>query len=93
MGFEKMKKLNLNEHIRVKLNDRGRDIYYHRFDDLIARGVRLERRYPDIDEYGYTTFQLWSFMHLYGPYMYLGAPDIFEDLSIYFDVDLLDDVN
>lgn len=29
-----MKKLDLNSLIRVKLTDYGKDIYYHRFDEV-----------------------------------------------------------
>ena len=29
-----MIKINLNETVKVKLTDLGKDIFYHRFDDL-----------------------------------------------------------
>lgn len=37
-----LKKLNMNDYIRVKLTDHGKDIYYHRFDDAIRRGLRFK---------------------------------------------------
>lgn len=85
-----MKKLNLNSTVKVKLNDRGKDIYYHRFDDLNrlfkSRGAKpLDPRYPVVDEDGFSEFQLWSFMHLYGEYMMVGAPTVTKDLNIYID--------
>lgn len=56
-----MKKLNLNSTIGFRLNDRGKDIYYHKYDELneyiVSRGGKpLERRYPDVDENGISWF-------------------------------------
>lgn len=85
-----MKKLNLNNIIRVKLTDLGKDIYYHQFDDLnewiTNRGRKpLERIYPKVDDEGYSEFQLWHFMKLYGPYMEMAAPNVVEPLNIYIN--------
>ena len=62
-----MKKLNLNSIIKVKLSDYGKDIYYHRFDEINKRCITngampLKARFPDVDRDGYTRFQLWDFM-------------------------------
>lgn len=56
-----MKKLNLNSTIGFRLNDRGKDIYYHKYDKLneyivSQGGEALERRYPDVDENGISWF-------------------------------------
>ena len=85
-----MYKIYLNDTVKVKLNDFGKDIYYHRFDDLIAtmnkKGIKpIERRFPKVDEDGYTKFQLWCFIELYGPYIGMCKPNFLEDLNIYFD--------
>ena len=85
-----MKKLNLNSLIRVKLTDYGKDIYYHRFDEVnkfIANrsGKLIEPCYPEIDDDGLTEFQLWKFIELYGPYMHMGAKNVIEPLCIYID--------
>ena len=90
-----MKKLNLNSIIRVKLTDYGKDIYYHQFDDLNEwignrGGTPLKRHYPEIDDSGYSKFQLWQFMQLYGSYMELAAPNVVEPLNIYINDDELE---
>lgn len=36
----KMKKINFNSIVKVKLTDFGKDIYYHKNDDLILRGFK-----------------------------------------------------
>ena len=91
-----MKQLNLNSIIKVKLTDRGKDIYYHQFDDVnkecIARGIRpREPRMPDVDSEGYTEFQLWHFMNMFGEYMVLGLPEVIKPLNIYIQDEDLED--
>lgn len=83
-----MKKLNLNSTIGFRLNDRGKDIYYHKDDKLneyiVSRGGKpLERQYPDVDENGISWFQLWQFMDIFGNHMGLGKPEFWKELSIY----------
>lgn len=92
-----MKKLNLNNIIKVKLTDLGKDIYYHQFDDLNGwirshGGKPLERMYPKVNDEGYSEFQLWRFMNLYGAHIANGAPNVVEPLNIYISDDDLEDV-
>lgn len=91
-----MKKLNLNNIIRVKLTDLGKDIHYHQFDDLnewiTNRGGKpLERIYPKVDDEGYSEFQLWKFMNLYGVHIANGFPNVVEPLNIYINDNDLED--
>lgn len=80
-------RINLNELIKVKLTDLGKDIYYHRFDDVNRRvgRVYITPRFPDVDEDGYTSFQLWDFMNVYGKYMALASPNVIEPLEIVWE--------
>ena len=85
-----MKQLNLNSIIKVKLTDYGKDIFYHQYDELnifiVGRGGKeIEPRYPDVDENGYSKFQLWDFMNIYGKYMKLAAPEVINPLCICID--------
>lgn len=79
--------VNLNEIIKVKFTDYGRDIYYHRFDDLINRGALcLKPSYPKVDEDGYSEIQLWEFMQIFGPHIRMGMTEVVtESNSIYLD--------
>lgn len=91
-----MKKVNLNVIVKVKLTDLGKNIYYHRFDNLNEwitnrGGDPLERTYPEVDDEGYSEFQLWHFMKLYGPYMNTVAPSVVEPLNIYINDNDLED--
>lgn len=79
-------KINLNEIIKVKLTDYGQEIYYHRNDDLILHGCKyVEQKFKKTDENGYSKFQLWDFMNVYGRYMLLGVQNIIEPLEIIYD--------
>ena len=86
-----MKKLNLNSTVKVKLTDYGKDIYYHQYDELNEQIKQLGRKpikphFPEVDKNGYTQFQLWYFMQLYGTHMQLGVCDNgIDGLNIYID--------
>lgn len=77
--------LNLNDTIKVKLTDHGKDIYYHRFDNLIETGVKLTPEMPKVDADGYTKFQLWDFIQLYGQHIGMIKPNVIEPINIVID--------
>ena len=81
--------INLNDCVKFKLTDYGKDIYYHRFDNFIEKHPEfgLERRMPVVDEEGYSKMQLWCFMELYGPYMGMARPNVIEPLVIVVEED------
>ncbi len=90
-----MKKLNMNYHVKVKLTDHGKDIFYHQFDELNAEYKKeiVKPHYPEVDENGYTEFQLWMFIELYGPYMHMAWKPVTEDLCIYIQDEDLEEVD
>ena len=90
-----MKRLNLNSVIKVKLTDYGKDIFYHQYDQLnqyitALKGHTIEPRYPNVDENGFTRFQLWDFFKIYNDYLVLGNNKMpIEPLDIFIgDLDL-----
>lgn len=87
-----MKKINFNSIIKVKLTDYGKDIYYHRFDDLILSGINVEPKMPKEDAGGFSYFILWYFMNIYGKYMTPGQKNVVEDISFYIEDEDLDEV-
>ena len=83
-----MESLNLNDRIKVKLTPLGVTIFYHQYDDLLKdhpQITSIKPRMPQIDKDGYTNFQLWSFIQLYGDYIHMGADQVIEDNRIYFE--------
>lgn len=81
-------RINLNDNIKVKLTDLGKGIYYHRWDYILdcCKGERpLKPKYPKVDEDGYTKFQLWDFISLYGRYIGMGLPNVIDPIEIIFE--------
>ena len=64
------KAINLNDLVKVKLTERGKDIYRRdrtQVADVVKPlNVQIE---PDIDYEGFTQFQLWHFMEIFGNYI------------------------
>ena len=80
-------KINLNEPVKVKLTDWGKEIYYHQYDrinKMVGREV-CKPRYPKEDENGYIEFQLWCFMELYGEHIGITLPNVIEPLEIVYE--------
>ena len=85
--------VNLNEIIKVKFTDYGRDIYYHRYDSLIEWAERsgvgtkyIFPSYPEVGEDGYSEIQLWEFMQVFGSYIHMGMREVVtEGNCIYLD--------
>ena len=80
-------RINLNEPIKVKLTDWGKGIYYHQYDrtNRIAGREICKPKFPKEDENGYTEFQLWCFMKLYGEHMGMTLPNVIEPLEIVYE--------
>lgn len=80
---------NINNKIKVKLTERGKAI----LENEVADTMNLLKifkftsddyfPYPeDVD--GYTEFQLWNFIRIFGNYFYVGCPLIIEGNEIVF---------
>ena len=80
-------RINLNEPIKVKLTGWGKEIYYHQYDrtNQIAGREICKPKFPKEDENGYTEFQLWCFMELYGECMGMTLPNVIEPLEIVYE--------
>ena len=82
-----MIRINLNESVKVKLTDYGKDVYYHQYDELNRRVGReiCKPSFPKVDEEGYTSFQLWSFIELYGYYIGMCKKSVIKPLEIVYE--------
>lgn len=79
--------INLNDFVKVKLTDLGKDIYYHRFDKVNEHikkrgGNPITPHMPEVDLEGKTKIQLWDFIELYGDYIGMGKPNVIEPLDL-----------
>ena len=88
--------INLNDWVKVKLTDLGKEIYYHRHDRLIEHirnhGIEptIKPSFPKEDAEGKTRFQLWDFMELYGEHIGMMKPNVIEHLDIEVKVENAD---
>ena len=71
-----MKKVNLNEYVYVKLNEKGKEI-------IAKHPVHSLHTKPDAD--GVYRIQLWDFMTVFGEGLMVGSDPISEENCIYFD--------
>ena len=76
--------INLNDIVRVKLNDYGKEIFYHQFDELNKKSGRevIKPHFPKVDDEGYTKMQLWEFMQIYGSHTGMGFHQYLETLNV-----------
>lgn len=81
-------RINLNESVKVRLTDLGKDIFYHQHDRLNQRFGRIicKPAFPKEDAEGYTKFQLWSFMELYGEHIGMAKPNVIKPLEIVYEL-------
>ena len=80
-------RINLNEPIKVKLTDWGKEIYYHQYDrinQIYGREI-CKPSLPKEDENGYAEFQLWCFMELYGMHIGMTLPNVIEPIEIVYE--------
>ena len=81
---------NINSRVKVKLNKQGHDIYYHQYDDLNrAHGnIVLTPEYAKTDEFGYSCFQMWDLMRLFGSHIDLQYEPPFDTNILLDELDL-----
>lgn len=76
--------INLNQCVKVKLTDYGKDIYYHQYDCINQYREIITPHFPEEDSEGYSVFQLWDFMRLYGEYMSPSSKLVIQPLEIIY---------
>lgn len=74
---------NINDYVKVKLTEKGKYIYYHQFDAMNADilhggGKPLNPIELEYDDEGYTEFQLWHLMAIFGNHLFNGCNIPFE---------------
>lgn len=89
----KLKKININRFVKVKLTKYGKDVYYHRWDALNSLAGRVVNTpdYPTVDPDGFSKFQIHQLMYIYGEYMGLNINQVFDNGAIYLDSDDLEE--
>lgn len=80
---------NLNDRIKVKLNKWGFEIWKndHERHNFIASETfeTIKQRYTD--DKGYSEFQTWDFMRIFGQHFTMGFNQPLEDMNVFVDVE------
>lgn len=87
--------INLNEEVRFKLTDYGREVYSRylglEYDDLIKDNDDLFKIFKyvgsQVDENGYCEMQLWKFMQIFGKEMFMGNKEVIKPLEIIYTLE------
>ena len=85
---------NINEFIKVKLTQKGKLIYLEHQIEIQKRFNRDRIRIDvplnvEVDDEGFSSFQLWKFMEIFGSHMYCGCEPIIEGCILYLPEELL----
>lgn len=77
---DKFVQININDIVRVKLTDLGRCIHAMEHDLFWAKTGREPPAYvpPKEDAEGWSEWQLWRVMELFGPHLGFGSKTPFE---------------
>ena len=70
--------------VKVKLTTYGKYIYFHMNDGLVGIVNGVKQEMPPVDSEGFTTFELWYFMRVFGPHLVKGGESVICDNLIYF---------
>jgi len=66
--------MNINDHVWVKLTQLGRDMHRNDHEQFLRRCPQVKLAYAAPTETdGWSRWQLWNLMHLFGPFCYMGA--------------------
>lgn len=77
------REFNMNNSVKVKLNDIGRAELKRQHDELCSElNIDKEHTDPIADDEGYSIFQMHTLMNTFGHMMVMGRKMPFESLSI-----------
>lgn len=69
---------NVNDHVKVKLTDHGRQILQDLHDHMYRNSLGAPPYVPPEEKEGWSTWQIWDLMSTFGPHIMMGRPVPFE---------------
>ena len=79
---EKPCKININDEIKVKLTGYGKKKHCEHYIEYTPDIFSTDKIIPKVDKEGYTKYQLWEFMNIFGIHLYNGAKQVIENNEI-----------
>lgn len=69
----------MNDLVKVQLTPRGHEIYQAQHTEILKLYPFFGVYQPPLeDEHGWSVWQLWRLMQLFGPHIHLGGSNCFE---------------
>lgn len=70
------KTININDYVKVQLTDRGRNIHRRHWENLHEQMPSAFDKYtpPKEDMEGWSMWQAWELMRMFGPHLGNGVP-------------------
>jgi len=84
-----MPRMNLNDCVSFQLTTYGEAVYRKHWEKLLGKYDHMEAPSLTILENGLVEMQLWEVAHIFGPYLYNGANQIFETNILNFEISVL----
>ena len=81
-----MELFNINDYVKVKLTAYGCKIHVEYYSKYLPNNLMSNPKFilPIIDEEGFTKYQLWEFMNIFGEHMTHAAEQVIQGNLIYF---------
>ena len=75
--------INLNDRIKVRLTAYGKLVYFNHYDSVNRNLERtiIKNCEAKVDDDGYTEFQLWDFINIFGNYIGLAKQSVIEPIE------------
>ena len=80
-----MKEFNINDYIKVKLTAYGCSVHMTHYKKYLGKNYNEKIFAPVVENEGYTIYQLWELMNIFGEHMFNGAEQVIENNLIYFE--------
>ena len=81
-------KINLNEHIKVRLTEYGQQIYRAQWEELnqAANKIVVVPHSCKVDKDGMSEFQLWDFIETFGSYIGMCKRNVINPIEIIYQL-------
>jgi hypothetical protein len=83
-----LKKFNINDNVKVKLTKHGKCVYDNYLKALRCQPQQIKHLRIKEDKNGYSTWQLWYLMRIFGEHIYNGCDPLFETTILIDNKDL-----
>ncbi len=89
---KKYKEFNVNQYVKVKLNNLGGQMFIDHWTQFISQEQAYDRLKRYTDENGYTEFQMYELANIFGSQLVAGKEPPFDTVILIAENDLTDHI-